>query len=186
MSFSYKLIGTVLALILLTSCSAAPEQGISSPPQGTVSTPAPARNASDAETILTLSNKSFATMVNQIYSFPTVYIGRTIRFSGTFNYQTDTSGGTETQIPYVIQEAVDDGHGHGSPGFEIVCEDTYPPEGSWVEVTGTLEYVLHGGLQFLCVRVEKWEETEKPVTLFSNPHANMTSGTGSSQQSTAP
>lgn len=166
----------LLTLMFLTACSAPPPQDVSSPAHraGTVSASA-GETETSGEDILVLSNKSFAMMVNQVYAFPAVYVGKTIQFSGIFNRKADSADPEGAQIPYVIQEAADDGHGHGSPGFEIICENDYPEEGKWVKVTGTLEYVLHSGFQFLRVRVSQWEEISVAANFSNNPHAASSS-----------
>lgn len=115
------------------------------------------------EKTITFTDENFGQQMESISLLPNAYIGRPIQYSGYFCTQEITTGRETAAIPFVLRDIPADAHGCTTAGFEIYYEGEYPENDQWVEITGVLEYVVHGGLQLLRVQVSSWETTAPPA-----------------------
>ena len=109
-----------------------------------------------SEEILIISDESFASEIEYISFHPDSYVGRAIKFSGLYSVRENEFGD-----PMSMVYRKGHGHSHGDAvredelGFEILYDGISPEENDRVEVTGVLEYSIHGGMKYLAVRVNE-------------------------------
>lgn len=102
-----------------------------------------------SDEVLVIGEKLFTEQINYIYFNPDEYIGTTIQYEGMYSLYQDVDGNYMNVIYRygpgccTTDEVV---------GFEVIYDgDVELMEDDWVEVTGTVEYVSHGGIQYLAI-----------------------------------
>ena len=115
-----------------------------------------ADSSDTAEEILIITEDIFASEIEYINFHPASYVGKTIQYEGIYAVR-DNEYGDPMSMVYRSAK----GHSHGGVvhenelGFEIFYDGSLPEENDWVEVTGTLEYSIHGGMKYLSLRVSE-------------------------------
>ena len=103
----------------------------------------------DDPDLLIIGEDIFSDRINFITFNPESYIGKTIQYEGMYGIYQDLNG-NDMDVVYRY------GPGHCTEddvvGFEVIYDgDVTFAENDWLKVTGTLQYVNHGGLNYLAV-----------------------------------
>lgn len=103
-----------------------------------------------ADETLEIKENSYVQQVNAVYENPKAYIGKKVKFEGMYTAGNDIEGEAVNMV-----YRIGPGHDGGDEevGFEIIYDgDAEPQENDWVEVTGQIEYIIHGGYKFVGVQ----------------------------------
>jgi hypothetical protein len=106
--------------------------------------------AADADEVIEIGEKMFVGQINDIYSNPEDYLGKTIRYEGLYTYFENNYD--DTRYDCVIRYGPGCCGNDGDVGLEIAWEGDMPEENDWVEVTGVVESYKENGWQYLRVR----------------------------------
>lgn len=109
--------------------------------------------ASSSETLATgdvidITEKMYVTYINDIYTNPDDYLGKTIQIEGMFakEYYDET----DTTYYYVYRTGPGCCGNDGSMcGFEFTYDGQMPADNDWIQVIGTLCSYEEGGLSYL-------------------------------------
>lgn len=106
-------------------------------------------NNTDDDDILVIGETLFTEQINYIYFNPDEYIGKQIQYEGLYALYQDVEG---NYMDVIYRYGPGCCTTDEEVGFEVIYDgDVELKENDWVEVTGTVEYVTHGGVKYLAV-----------------------------------
>jgi uncharacterized membrane protein YcgQ (UPF0703/DUF1980 family) len=103
--------------------------------------------AQGADAVIEIGEKMFVGQINDIYSNPKDYLGKTIRYEGLYTYYSNNYD--DTRYDCVIRYGPGCCGNDGEVGLEIAWDGDMPVENDWVEVTGVVEKYEENGGQYL-------------------------------------
>jgi len=120
--------------------------------------PAPAEPTNDSMAtlfsmpVIEIREKMFIAQFNDIFLNLDQYMGSVFKYQGIFG---DLSGSDNGPYYFVYRNSPGCCGADGIVGFEVIWDQPYPPQHSWVEAVGTLE------------RYEEWDNTYLRLRLAS-------------------
>jgi hypothetical protein len=108
--------------------------------------------AKGADDVIEIGEKMFVGQINDIYSNPEDYLGKTIRYEGLYTYYSNNYD--DTRYDCVIRYGPGCCGNDGEVGLEIAWPGDMPVENDWVEVTGVVENYEENGWQYLRLRAD--------------------------------
>jgi Predicted membrane protein len=109
---------------------------------------------------LLIEEKAFSNQINYIYNYPKEYLGRTVIYEGM------AAAVEEPTLKEMLNIVYRKGPGgccgnDGQVGFEVVYDGSWPADDEWVKVTGKIDYITHGGVEYLAVYADDIEVMEE-------------------------
>ena len=109
-------------------------------------------SALSGKPVIEIREKMFIAQCNDIYLNLDQYMDSVIKYQGLFG---DIPGGGDEPYHLVYRNSPGCCGNDGIVGFEVIWDQPYPAQNTWVEAVGTLE------------RYEEWEETYVRLRLAS-------------------
>lgn len=109
--------------------------------------------------VLVIGENLFTEQINYIYYNPDEYIGKAIQYEGMYAPYLDAEG---NDMHVVYRNGPGCCTSDDVVGFEVIYDgEEELKENDWVEVTGTVEYVTHGGIKYLAIQLTDLEIKEE-------------------------
>lgn len=99
--------------------------------------------------VINISEKVYVTYINDIYTNPQEYLGKTIKIQGMF--KSETIGDTVYDYVYRIGPGCCGSDGDMC-GFEYTYDGEIPSNNDWIEVEGKLIEYEEEGEKFICIQ----------------------------------
>lgn len=148
MKKAMALVCLLLTLLTASSCGDTRESSPAAADIAVTETPAP-------PAVQVIPEKYFTQQINHIYYNPKGFIGTQISYEGIFGYFTTEPD--KKEAAFVFRYGPGCCANDANVGFEILWDQELPEENDWVRVTGEIDYILHGGIQYLGLYVTELE-----------------------------
>ena len=119
------------------------------------------REYAESEVEIDITEDNFEDMLEDIYINAEQYIGKMIRVRGYCINEIYKK--KDYHYVYRMQQEITGHHEHMT-GFEFTYNGTYPKDGAWIEVLGTLRQYMEDNLAYLTLDAISVNEQEKPST----------------------